>query len=255
MTGLHLAAYYASVADGATNANVAAANDGILTITNSRFIVPQKAEIICTWTLETTVLRMRLNTPKYRFVGLPSLIPVNNSLTIPSPLNIANFIDAPLPVDPVDEIGVEASQSSGGAENNLTLMLLRFENRPLIPGPIYRLRGTAAITAAAGVWASGSITLDQSLPAGRYAIVGLDVIGTNIGGARLIVPGSAYRPGVPARNSRAQIPHPLFARPNLGIWGEFESVNLPNLEIMCTGANTSQEVYLDVIYLGGTRML
>jgi hypothetical protein len=185
-----------------------------------------------------------------RAVGLPYIAPLNQTVAVPSPPNLADFGEyGPAPAD-ADEISVEATHTDAGAQIQYALMWLRFGRKQPDIGQEYRLRGTAAITGVVGSWASGAITLDQTLPSGIYQIQGMDAFGTNLIGARLIFPGGGWRPGVLARNAVNSVPSQIFTNGSLGVYGEFDSFAIPQLEIFVEAANTSQEVYLDVVRVG-----
>ena len=96
--------------------------------------------------------------------------------------------------------------------------------------------------------------MEQTLPQGRYAIVGMDVIGTNLAAARLIVPGAFFRPGCLGRNAVGNVPNPVFTDGSLGVWGIINSVNLPALETFAIGANTTQTVYLYLVREGDWKL-
>lgn len=252
MTGVtyqHMAAYFGSVSNTGSNNDTPAVNDGILTISNTHFVLPVPGKVMAAMGLGANLNRLQLNTPSLRYVGLPSVEPINQSLTVPSPANYVDFTANPIPIPPIDEIAMMFTNGGAAAENETAGVIFSFQFKPVMPGAIYRLRGTATITGATGTWANGSITMDTTLPQGRYAMVGADVIGTNIAFARFIFPGAGWRPGVFARNALANILPRINIDRSLGVMGEFESINLPNLEILCTGANTAQTVYLDLIRL------
>lgn len=246
MANKHLGAYFGSIAASQTNLSVNAVQDGILTILNNHFIVPQAANILWALVTGTSVSRGRLNTPKFRYIGLPSLVPTNILATIASPPNVYDGRDYPMQLDPVDEIAFEVSTDASGTANVFAAMLFSFGNLAVTPGPTYRLRATAAITGATGTWANGALTFDNTLPSGHYQIVGMDVVGANLLFARLIIPGAAFRPGVFARNAVSSWKHPINEPGSVGVIGDFDSINVPNLEILCSGANSAQEVFLDV---------
>jgi hypothetical protein len=83
-----------------------------------------------------------------------------------------------------------------------------------------------------------------------YEIVGMDVFGTNLLGARLIFAGGGWRPGVLARNAVASVPNEMFLDGDVGALGQFDSVTLPQLEIYVEAANSAQEIYWDIVRLG-----
>lgn len=252
-TYMHLAAYYESIANGVANVDVAAVNDGILTRLNGHFVLPQDGKIIGVYNGSANFNRGRLNTPSLRYVGLPSTVPGNASLTVPSPMNFLDWTQTPVMIPKVDEIAYEGTQDGGGAEVVWSGILFGFGRKEIPGGNVYRLRGTAAITCAAGTWVSGSITMDSTLPQGRYALVGMIAQGANLGLARLIFPGASFRPGCVAINTLTGIPADVFTNRSLGVFGEFESINLPNLECLSVGACTAQTVFLDVIRTGGAN--
>lgn len=249
-TNLHLCAYSSSIANTGSNNQVSAVNDAILTILSNNFVVPKKAEVVMVAGFGANMTRLRLNTPKFRNPGLPSVVPINASATVPSPTNAYINNEYPFVVDPVDQIQMESTNGGGGAEQHWVVMLLRFARQMIPPAPVFRLRGTAAITAVANSWANGAITMDQALPQGHYVVTNMDVVGTNLIGARLIFPGSSFRPGTVCRNSVGGFNHPALQNPTFGVLGDFDNINLPNLEIFAAGANSAQEVFLDLIRTG-----
>lgn len=253
-TFFHLAAYRGSVGAGLTNVDIAAVNDGVLTLTNNHFLVPQEAQLLFAAGFGVNMTRLLLNTPSLRYVGLPSIWPINNVVTVPSPFNLFKGGDFPLKLPKADEIAIQASQNDAGAQQMAALVAFGF-NPPAAPsGTRYRLRATATITGVVGAWANGSLTMDTTLPAGIYALVGMQVMAANVLGARLIFPGASFRPGVIPVAADQNITQSIFVDGTLGVFGQFENVNLPNLEIFLgSGANAAQEIFLDVVRMGNVN--
>lgn len=250
-TYFHVGCYYGSVPNTGSNNDVPFVNDAVLTRQNNHAILPQDGRLLLVAGIGANMDRVRLNTPKARYVGLPSMTPVNVGATVPSPPNVYDATDGPISIPRADEIAMESTNVGAGAENHAILVVFGFGQRMIPEGQRYRIRGTAAITASAGTWQNGSIVLDTVLPAGMYALVGLDVVGTNLFAARLVFPGASFRPGCLCRNSAGVIPATQFRSGPLGVYGEFDSVNVPNLDVLSLGANTSQVVYMDVIRISG----
>lgn len=249
-TNWHLGCYSGSVGAGLTNVDIPFVNDGILTRQNNHAILPDDGRLMLAFGQGVGCTRMRLNTPAARYVGLPSVQPINNGsspLLFPA---INDYSDGPLTIPKADEIAFESTSNDAAAQTHYLGVVFGFAMRPTPPGQRYRLRGTAAITAVAGSWVSGSITMDSVLPRGTYMLCGLNVVGTNLFAARLIFPGASYRPGVYCQTVNTSIPWPGWRDGRLGTYGDFDSVNTPNLEILSTGANTSQEIYMDVVRMG-----
>jgi hypothetical protein len=250
-TYFHLSAFRGSVTNGTTNTAIAGVADNILSKSPSgAFLAPMGARIVAGVAGGINASRARINTPVLRSVGLPYIAPLNLTVAAPSPPNVANY--GPMGPAPAgaDEISVESTHTDAAPQIQFAMLWLRFGRRESTAGQVYRIRGTAAITGVIGSWASGAITLDQTLPAGIYQIQGMDAFGTNLMGARLIFPGGGWRPGVLARNAVGSVPHPLFFSGELGVFGEFDSVAIPQLEIYVEAANSAQEVYLDMVRVG-----
>jgi hypothetical protein len=250
-TFFHLAAFRGSVPTGTTNTAIAGVLDNILARSSANAFLAPKGSRICLSTAGgVNASRARINTPALRAVGLPYIAPIGTGVTALSPPNLADYGDfGPLPAE-ADEISVESTHSDAGAQIQWALMWLKFGRKEPQPGMKYRLRGTSTITGVVGSWASGAITLDQTLPSGIYQIQGMDAFGTNLLGARLIFTGGGWRPGVLARNTVSSVPSPSFLDERLGVYGEFDSVTIPQLEVYVEAANSAQEIYLDVVRIG-----
>lgn len=250
-TYFHLAAFRGSVVNATTNTAIAGVLDNILArAASNNFLAPKGARIRLASAGGINATRSRINTPVLRAVGLPYIAPLNQTVAIPSPPNLADYGEqGPLPAE-ADEISVEATHSDAAPQIQYALMLLKFGFKPLQAGMKFRVRGTSAITGVVGSWASGAITLDQTLPSGIYEIQGMDVFGTNLLGARLIFTGGGWRPGCVARNAVGSVPEELWLSGDLGAYGQFDSVTLPQGEIYVEAANSVQEWYFDIVRVG-----
>ena len=247
----HTFAYSQTTGAAITNIAINGVPDSILTLsTATTFLTPAQAKLVMSMTQGVTATRSRLNIPSLRYVGLPSMTPINTGAAVSSPLNIWNMLDNPIDLPKVEPISVEGTDTAIDTISVVLWAMLNFT--PVPPGKKYRVRGTAAIAGVINTWQNGTITLDQVLPQGQYALVGMDVVAANVLAARLIFAGTGYRPGCPARNSVSSVMHPAFTDGRLGCYGKFENANVPNLEILlgAGGASAAQEVFIDLIRLG-----
>lgn len=247
----HLAAMRASVPTGGALTKLTAIQDQALAQSASgNYLAPIGSNILYSTAGGVNLQRARVNTPSLREVALPYIAPLNQTLAVPSPPNIADWRPVGAVPRPADEVTVEIVHTDAATQVIYALLWFMFQR---IEPPVkkeYRTRFTSTIAATAGTWQSGIITLDQVLPAGIYAVVGMDVFGTNLLAARLIFPGAAWRPGVYARNAVNNVPHVMGQSGQLGVYGEFNSTAMPQLEIYAEAANTAQEGYLDLVRTG-----
>lgn len=193
-----------------------------------------------------SITQAQVNTPIFRNIGPENLTPVSVGAAILSlfPQNVSP-INAPI-IPRVDPIQFLTTNGGGGAEQQTGFIWLGDGNIGLGGEEIRTIIATATITAGNLVWGSGSFTLTQQLPAGRYRVVGLDIVGANLLAARLVFTNGGMRPGCIARASTAILPTFTFMNGNLGSWGEFESYSQPNIELFGSAAPTTQTIYLQI---------
>lgn len=243
----------AAVGIGATNSDLSLVTEQVIpTSAAGRALMPWNAKIRAAKGDGVGINRARLVSPSLRRLPFPQIRPLQITIAPTFPLSIALFPRENCPAVQInEEVNVQASNTDAGAQamNAAVWFEPMFEAAP--PGPMWTIRATAAIVAAASTWTTGVLTLEDQLPQGRYAVVGMDVWGTNLLYARLIwAVGNNLRPGVPCGI--------LVNNPNDHPWrygregklGEFTNTTVPQLEIFTSGATATQEVFLDVVPIG-----
>jgi hypothetical protein len=246
--GFHLLAYTKSVAAGSTNEDIPGVTDGYATLSNNHYVLQRDFRLRYAFAMGANISTARLNVPALRSISLPHITPLEVGSSVSDVPAIADF-GSFMPVIPrIDEIAVETSNTGAAAERHIVgLWVVDPQARPALPGPVFTVRGTAAITSGNLSWGEGTFTLESTLPAGRYQVVGLDVIGANLVFARLRFPEQTMLPGVLARTSQANRPDENFRVGRSGLFGEFESTAPPLLQVFGTAAPTTQVVYLDLV--------
>lgn len=244
----HLACYNATVTALGTNTDISAITDQAITISNSHYVLTEPGRLLGAYAQGTSITRARVNTPKLRATTLPYIVPVNRAVLPGNLPPFQSWHTYPLMLDPIDEIAVETSNDLAvGTEVHTLGLFIGLGQRPLPSGPVYTVRATSSFTAVSGAWTAGAFVLDQTLPAGRYAVVGMSFIGANAVFARLIFPGQYYRPGTFGETSFGNQDFGAVRMGSLGLLGEFDSIAQPQVEIFCNGVNTSQTTFMDII--------
>lgn len=250
-TYFHTVAFFGSITNGVADVQLNLVADQIVTPnSSSQMIMPQQGQLRLGTGGSANLQRLKINSASLRTLGLPYIAPVNAGLTVPSPPNVWDPGRMGPTIRKSDALFLQATQSGGVAENGYGLLWLYFGRQEIPQGDEYNMRFTGTITGSAGLWVNGPISLEQPLPAGVYAITGVDVQGTNLVAARFAFPGASWRPGVLCRNTLTSVPKEVFTRGDLGVFGTFDSVNTPSMDIFVTGANTAQEGYLNLVRLG-----
>lgn len=242
----HLAAFGGSVANTG-NVEIPALNDQILSIRNSRFVLPIPMDLLWVWNGSASVTRSRLVGPMFRSVVLPYIIPLDLSVTPPDLPNVMDLRFNPVRLRQNEEYTVEHSQGGAGAENAYAVIALGVSTVPAPRGNVYTLLATGTTTVTAGAWTDCTLTWDQQLPDGEYACVGGHAQSTTGVAWRIILDNQTWRPGglcLTALTNRA----PDFQYGSqTGDWGHFVISSLPRFQILCNAADTVQNLFLQCV--------
>jgi len=254
----HTAAYTASNAAGATNADTAALTDsGVLYITNSHFLFQRPMVLLAIAAMGANLTKARLDSGNIRYYGQPYIRPFILAATPGSNYNLMALWDNPFALPPREEIAAQLSNSAGAPEQETVLLFLQVASTAAQPGEGYtpapagpywavRFTGTTAVTA--NKWTIEPFTLETGLPSGVYWMIHLDCQSTNIQAARMFFDTQFWRPGMIGLSVLSSR-HPDFWRPGmLGTMNSAPFVNdrLPALEILANGADASFEGYYHI---------
>lgn len=245
--GFHLLAFTKTVGAASNFEDVPAVTDGWATLTNGHYILQKDMQLAAAYAQGLTITEARINTPSLRAISLPSLVPVNAAAAPGSLSPYVDFGDYDPLISAIDEIALETSNTGAGERHIAGIWMKMPSSRIATIGPVFTVRATAAITAGNLVWGEGAFTLQQTLPAGRYQVVGMDVVGANLIFARLRFPEQGPLPGVLARASFAVTPWNAWRMGRFGLFGEFQSTAPPLLQLFGSAAPTTQTLYLDLV--------
>jgi hypothetical protein len=204
--------------------------------------------------------------------------PNNRGTAFESPPRTLDLSMSPMPLRPAEEFDIYASQNSGGSETEYVLcnfadgppQALAFPVMPAIlggsamtPGRAFSVHATGSTTLTAGAWTSVTLTLDQTLPAGTYGVIGMRAYSATALFARVKpITGIKYRPGGIGVQAYDQL-DPWWQRAwpwggkivaPMGIWVMFYQNVVPNIDFFATSADTAEEVWLDLVFLSATPM-
>jgi len=203
-----------------------------------------------------------------------TLDPGNRGSTFESPARYFDFSYAPLPLKPTEEFDVYATQNSGSAETEYVAVLFcdmkpgplpvainpaSLITSPATPGRFFTVHWTASTTLTAGAWTVVQPSFDQALYAGYYALIGARAFSATCLFFRLFPAyGPLWRPGGAGVQAYDQLdPHfqrglsPLTGLLSpWGVWLNFYQNVPPQVEFFATAADTAEEGWFDLVYLG-----
>lgn len=250
----HLLVYSGSVAQNAALANIPAIVDQVFPAqTSTNYLPPMNLKLLRLYAMADAVSQVRLDSPLLRPIGPPQIQPVDDA-TEPStypPIN--KYDENALNWATNDPLGILCSRAGAGAAVCYAACWVAPNVQTKISGPTWPVRCTfASTTLTASSWVPQNLTFDQSLPPGRYKIVGMSAVCPDLFAARLVMPNQIMRPGVIAQDASAQFDWEWFRRGEFGDFGEFESTAPPTVELMghTAGAETGF-VWLDLQPMSG----
>ena len=212
----------------------------------------------------TSLTNFRAQTPSFLPYPWPSFAPVNRGSAFESPPRTWDLFDRPLPMNPTDELDIFICQNSGGSETEYVFASL-YDGMmtPAPAGRYFTVHGTGSTTVTAGAFTACSLTFDQAIPAGLYAVIGARAFSAT-GLAFRLAPAMEplWRPGGIAVKAYDQM-DPTAQRGYIedgrvvaprGVWMTFYQNVPPQLDMFCTSADTAQEAWLDLIQLNTTTI-
>jgi hypothetical protein len=95
--------------------------------------------------------------------------------------------------------------------------------------------------------AAGNLTLEQDLPSGVYAVVGLDAVGATTQALRLRFPGATIAPGCLVQQAAGQFFLGTFRYGAFGSFGSFDFNQPPTVEAIGAAGAQAITVFMDII--------
>lgn len=245
----HLLVYTASIAQN-VDVDVSALADSIFVIQNGHFLPQRDFNLIFAGAASANMNRARIISSSLRQYTTPYIRPVSSAAGWGFPQRVYDLFATPLLLRALEEIQVNAVQTGAAAEQVWIGLGLETQRTPRPPGQIFTMRGTSTTAAAANTWTQIAVTWQDVLPAGLYALCGLEVSSANARFARAILEGQVWRPGSFSIQAVGNGNHERFKLGGLGEWGRFNSWAMPNIEVVCSAADASHDVYLDLVRVG-----
>lgn len=228
--------------------NLAAIPDPSMRIEGNNIIVPAQVNaLIATWANGVNLDRAQLQSPSLRRILNYEISPIAISASNPSPTPFIDKRATPIILDPDEALSCVAAESGAGAtRQNVFVALAPAAIAPVV-GDIRSVRVTASTTLGTFGWTNASLTFDQSLPAGRYQLVGGRFRSAGLLAWRAVFVGGMWRPGAPGFTTDALVDPLEFRLGNMGVWGEFDHNLPPTIDFFSTSADTSEVGVLDLI--------
>lgn len=246
----HTVGWRESIAD-IVEADIQPVVDQIMAINNNHFVPQRDMFLQYVYGGAAGITDARLDSPSFRQFSSPRVRPINLAIVPVDEPNIADYRANPLRARALEELEFLAAQTTGGAAVVVGLAALSDSPLQIMPqGDIYTMLGVGTTTVTAGAWSPTAITWADTLPNGRYAVVGFEAVGVTCVGARLTFENQWQRPGCLGQSLVSGAGPAMFRKGGLGVWGYFDTFRMPSVEFLCNAADTAQTVFLDVMKVG-----
>lgn len=249
----HLVAYADSLDPAGAFVTFPGVPDPAVSVSGNDIFIPQMTPML-SWVGalvdQTVASQVRLTTPSLLKEGFEEYIqPLASGLTFGADPEIHDKSHSPIGLVVDEPLQAQINSNPGaGVQHHIIVGLTDGPVTP-VTGRIRTIRCTAAAALAIETWANSALTFPVSLAAGTYQLVGARCLSVNGVAFRFQFQGSAHRPGGICANDEPDLDYPLFRFGRKGVWGTFTNRTPPTIEVLGV-TDTSQEVLLDLIYLG-----
>jgi len=194
------------------------------------------------------ITEAQITSPSLRRVVLEDIAKLTDLDVSPTTEMVNLHPQSPLPLETNEALN--ALMSNGAITGGKGLIGVWLSDGRIEPvrGEIRTVKCTTTFTPTVDAWSSGDLTFSQDLPVGRYQLVGARCIGGDTQGLfRFIFVGGIWRPGGVIQKDAADADIAWFRNGQLGVWGEFDQLTPPKLEVLELAAVANPTVYLDLI--------
>jgi hypothetical protein len=245
--GFTIAAYLQSIAQN-SHLELNALSDQHLITSGKDITVPDVYDkLMAVYASGITINRAQISSPTMRKSLILDGDNINIGVEPLSPPPFIDMFDNPRQLKASEGLRALATQGSAGAEIERVVVFLGDGKLDTPTGEVMTVKCTGTTTLGADAWSLVPLTFSQQLESGRYQIVGARFEAAGAVAGRLVIPGSAWRPGAIATDLAADILANRFQTPISGIWGEFSHSFPPQAEFLSVSADTAETVYLDLI--------
>ena len=256
--GFRTICYEATSTASALTAIAAIADDSMTKIDSTHYKVPSQNQLLGSYAHGLHLTRYQIKTPSLsgssRLPVLSDEVDQTSGVALTTPVPFFDLSMCPVPL--VAGEGLEADgltdTTSGAVLVGVWLgdSSIEYVTGPLLPG----VRATASQTLVGYTWTNCTLTFDNQLPAGAYAVVGMEAFSATGMLARLCFPELGPRPGVIAGtqpswrgktfrtgNFRSSAPGRFVS------WGSFVSDSPPSVDWLAVTTDSAETVLLDLV--------
>lgn len=237
----------------AAEGNVAGVSDQHIYVNGDDIVIGSNNNLIgAIACVGSTGTRARLTSPSLRRMNTYNMSPLVLALFPGSLAGARMHPESPIPLDINEALNCAFTADPAAAEQESCAVFLAPGALTPLKGKIYPVRYSITVALVAGSWAFSQINLVDDLPTGIYTVVGAALEAADAVVFRFVPVGASHRPGAPAQNAADDLQLPEFRNGGLGAWFDFNTVQLPGVEVMSSADAASATYYgtMDVMPKG-----
>jgi hypothetical protein len=225
---------------------------GVVPTLNSGFQVPTLHYLMGAVAVSTHATRLQFQAPSLRPFPYADFVPVNRGSLFESPVRGVFMEASPTSLNYTEELDAYVNATSG----ETAYVGVMLSDGPVVraaPSRMMTVHATSSTTLTAGAWTTVALTLDQSLPAGVYNCIGARFYSaTCLFGKLIPAMGPLWQPGTTGVQAYDGLDAPGARYGGFGTWLTFQQNVLPSANFFATSADTAEEVWLDLVFTGGS---
>lgn len=258
---LQVSAFTSSIPNTAADQQLVAVADGLIpTRDNALVVPPNMPRVIAIFFFGTNMTVAKLKPASYRRFGDYWVLPYTQTAAGGGAqmgyvdLSDSPIAGPPLILDSQEELPAYAQQGSAGAQQAYASVIFSEAGPKRHEGRFFTIHGSASTTLVANTWSVVSPVLDTGLPAGRYNLVGMRVKSAGCLFFRAVIVQQFNRPGGFGVQNDVSYEATNQRHGGWGIWGNFDHLTVPNIEIFSTTADTSEQIWFDLEQTSATAV-
>lgn len=222
-----------------------------LHVQNAHVIIPKPMKLLAAWAGAASLTQARFNSGSIRQVNPLYIRPTELAVLPSSNGPLASWFDNPFNIVGPEELILEVGDSNAAGEKVKALAWISDgQITPAPAGSAYWLKFTSTTAAVIDAWTQLAIAFETSLPLGNYAVLGAHLFSTNGVAFRLIFDNMYWRPGALMGQAAQHRQRDEFTNGTLGLWGVFNTISLPRVEVLCNVADAVFTGWLKVVRTG-----
>lgn len=246
----HLCAFTENL-DAAGLFEMSGVADAVMSVNGKNIQVPDYASyLLGAYTTGTGYDSVQLRSPSLRSTAYFEVLPTrwaplyeDNDYLVLNP-------DSPLSLDVGEQLRSLVNKTNATPGQYTTFVWLSDGAIKPVAGDVFSIRATATTLVNAYQWYNAQLVLDESLPVGKYAVVGAGFSGMGLMAYRFVFQDSPARPGGMGAQGITSPKFKYFSNGALGVWGEFHSSTPPTIDLMSSTVEDTFTGYLDLIRIG-----